>query len=53
MQLQKGTLINAIKKAEYVQPGTVFSVKPINKSGKILFEVLVAYDGKVVKKEIF
>lgn len=49
VQLSKLTLVDAIKKAEAAQPGTVYSVIPSVKDGNAVYDVKVATaDGKSV-----
>lgn len=49
VQLSKLTLVEAIKKAEAAQPGTVYSVIPSVKDGNAVYDVKVATaDGKSV-----
>ena len=50
VQLSKLTLVEAIKKAEAAQPGTVYSVIPAVKNGNTVFDVKVATsEGKSVR----
>jgi uncharacterized membrane protein YkoI len=49
VQLSKVSLVDAIKKAEAAQPGTVYSVIPAVKDGNAVYDVKVATaDGKSV-----
>ncbi len=48
VQLSKLTLVDAIKKAEAAQKGTVYSVIPSVKDGSAVYDVLVAAEGKSV-----
>lgn len=48
VQLSKLTLVDAIKKAEAAEKGTVYSVIPSVKDGSAVYDVLVAAEGKSV-----
>jgi hypothetical protein len=49
MSLTKLSILDVVKKAEKDQPGTVFSITPVQQDHRGQFVVLVAADGKVVE----